>query len=273
VAPDADAGETVGTIRLAASLDEDEAGRLLEPFAVETTVVRWNGLAPRCVTVKSAGRLVLAERPLPCRDAADAVGASLAGRVGREGIGILPWDERSRGLLERIRFFAARTGAVTGDDADLARRAPEWLLPRVHLDGGPAIEADDLLAAVRTLVPGRRGDFERDVPAHLVLPTGTRCPIDYAGGRPSVEVRIQEVFGMKGGPVIGGVPLVFRLLSPARRPLQVTDDLARFWRSSYAEVRREMRGRYPKHAWPEDPATAAPTHGTRRRDARPRGTP
>ena len=136
VAPDADAGETTGTIRLAAALEGRDAERLLEPVTADVALVRWNGLAPRCVSVRSAGRLVLAERPGRCSEAHDAVAASLLDRLGREGTGILPWDDRSRGLLARMRFRAARTGATALDDAELVRRAPQWLVPRLDLAGG-----------------------------------------------------------------------------------------------------------------------------------------
>ncbi len=265
VAPDADAGETTGTVRLAEALVGADAERLLEPLVVDTALVRWNGLAPRCLRVKTAGRLVLSERPGRCREAPDAVSASLLERLRREGTAILPWDDRARGLLARIRFHAARSGAASLDDAELVRLAPRWLVPRIDLGGGPVIDGGGLAAALASLVPGRRAEFEREVPEHLVLPTGTRCRIDYSTGVPAVEARIQEVFGMRAGPVICGVPLVFRLLSPARRPLQVTDDLAGFWRTSYAEVRKQMRGRYPRHPWPEDPAAAEPTRGVRPR--------
>ena len=265
VAPDADAGETTGTIRLAAALEGRDAERLLEPMAEDVAIVRWNGLAPRCLNVRSAGRLVLAERPGRCSEAHGAVASSLLDRLGREGTGILPWDERSRGLLARMRFRAARTGAPPLDDAELVRLAPRWLVPRLDLAGGPVIDGSGLVAGLASLVSGRRADLDREVPDHLVLPTGSRCRIDYSSGAPVVEARIQEVFGMRAGPVICGVPLVFRLLSPARRPLQVTDDLAGFWRTSYAEVRKDMRGRYPRHHWPEDPAAAAPTRGMRPR--------
>ncbi|TFG86603.1 MAG: ATP-dependent helicase HrpB, partial [Gemmatimonadales bacterium] len=195
----------------------------------------------------------------------EAVATSLLERLRREGPGLLPWDERSRGLLARMRFRAARTGAPPLDDAELVRRVPQWLLPRLDLAGGAVIDGSGLLAGLVSLVSGRRADLDREVPEHLVLPTGSRCRIDYSSGVPVVEARIQEVFGMRAGPLICGVPLVFRLLSPARRPLQVTDDLAGFWRTSYADVRKEMRGSYPRHLWPEDPATAVPTRGVRPR--------
>ena len=138
-------------------------------------------------------------------------------------------------------------------------------MSQLDLSGGPVLDGAGLLRALSALIPGRRADLDRFAPEALVLPTGTRCPIDYSSGVPVVEARIQEVFGLAAGPVICGVQLVFRLLSPARRPLQVTDDLAGFWRSSYAEVRKQMRGRYPRHDWPEDPSTASPTRSPRRR--------
>jgi ATP-dependent helicase HrpB len=286
VAPDADAGETTGTIRLAVGLDAADADRLLAPLVRESVIIRWNGLAPKGVRVKAAGRLVLAEQPWRGPGFAEEAASSLLDRLHREGIGILPWADQARSLLARIRFLSAhadsvhadpaRANAAEGrpqrgtasptarDDAQLVRRAPEWLVPRLDFSGGPVIDEDGLCRALSALIPGRRADLDRLAPASLVLPTGTRRPIDYSSGVPVVEARIQEVFGMRAGPVICGVPLVFRLLSPAMRPLQVTDDLEGFWRSSYAEVRKQMRGRYPRHHWPEDPSAASPTRSPRR---------
>jgi ATP-dependent helicase HrpB len=112
---------------------------------------------------------------------------------------------------------------------------------------------------LKSLAVSMGGRIDSDVPESVTLPTGGKRAIDYAGSEPSVEARIQEVFGMSRSPVICGVPLTFRLLSPARRPLQITRNLESFWRVAYAEVRKEMRGRYPKHYWPEDPLAAQPT--------------
>ena len=171
--------------------------------------VRWNGLAPKGVRVKAAGRLVLAEQPWRGPGFPEAATASLLERLQREGVGILPWDDRTRGLLARIRFLAAHAGSAHGgsargtagpamlDDAELVRRAPEWLVPRLDFSGGPVLDGAGLLRALSALVPGRRADLDRLVPGTLVLPTGTRCPIDYSSGVPVVEARIQEVFGMR----------------------------------------------------------------------------
>jgi ATP-dependent helicase HrpB len=132
------------------------------------------------------------------------------------------------------------------------------------------LTAGRLLAALHGLLNGARprmprGELDAAVPREIILPTGAARRIDYSGGSPAVEARIQEVFGLSDSPRVCGVPLAFRLLSPARRPIQVTADLAGFWKGSYAEVRKEMRGRYPKHDWPEDPARARPTSGARPR--------
>jgi ATP-dependent helicase HrpB len=114
----------------------------------------------------------------------------------------------------------------------------------------------------------QRRDLDRLAPTHVVVPTGSRIPVDYADpSAPSIAVRLQELFGLAETPRVGDgrVPLVLRLLSPAHRPVQVTRDLAGFWRSSYFEVRKDLRGRYPKHEWPDDPMSAAPTRRARRR--------
>jgi len=262
-APDADAGETAGLIRLAAPVDPAAAERVLASVAEETLEIRWEGLVPKGYLVRRAGRLSLAERPV--RPAAEDIAAAFRQHLARAGIGALPWNERSRSLLQRLRFLArARPGAVPGDlsDSGLAGRASEWLEPFLSLTGGQVLAADRLHSALRGLAPGR---LESEVPESFTLPTGGKRKIDYAGETPAVEARIQEVFGMAASPRICGVPLTFRLLSPARRPLQVTSDLAGFWKGSYAEVRKEMRGRYPRHYWPEDPAAAVPTSRVRPR--------
>ncbi len=116
-----------------------------------------------------------------------------------------------------------------------------------------------LHTALAALARRTSAALDEQVPSSVRLPTGSMREIDYEGAEPAVEARIQEVFGLAKSPEICGVPLTFRLLSPASRPLQVTRDLGSFWRVTYAEVRKEMRGRYPKHYWPEDPLKAEPT--------------
>jgi ATP-dependent helicase HrpB len=273
-AVETDAGESIGTIRLAAPVDPAEAARVLGPVTEQAVEVRWDGLVPRAVRVTRAGRLVLAERPgrVPAREA----GASFLERLSRAGTGLLPWDAACTKLLERLRFFASRPGGEgLGDisDAGLASRAGQWLAPHLDFSGGPVLTGRSLHAALAGLLElanprvGRHG-FDEAVPDSLRLPLGGRRQIDYSSGSPVVEARIQEVYGLSASPRICGLALAFRLLSPAGRPLQVTADLAGFWKGSYAEVRKMMRGRYPKHDWPEDPSSAAPSSGPRRRPPR-----
>ena len=155
-------------------------------------------------------------------------------------------------------------------DAALAGSVNEWLaptlLPKTGID---QITADELDTALHALLPWplpRR--LEEEAPTHFEAPTGTRVPIDYAAeGGPKIAIRVQELFGLSRHPTIAGgkIPLVIELLSPAHRPVQTTRDLPGFWRGSYAAVRAELRGRYPKHPWPDDPIAASAT-----RRAKPR---
>jgi ATP-dependent helicase HrpB len=273
-APETDAGETIGTIRLAAPVDSAEAERVLAPVIEETLEVRWEGMTAKGVLSRRAGRLLLSERPV--RPPAEAGIASFRERLARLGISILPWDPATRALLDRLRFLASRLperGLGDLSDAGLIERSASWLGPVLNLAGGPVLTAGRLLAALRGLLDGARPrmprrEFDAVVPGEIILPTGAARRIDYSGGSPAVEARIQEVFGLSDSPRVCGVPLAFRLLSPARRPIQVTSDLAGFWKGSYSEVRKEMRGRYPKHNWPEDPSRARPTSGARPRRRR-----
>jgi ATP-dependent helicase HrpB len=167
-----------------------------------------------------------------------------------------------------MRFYARRRperGLGDLSDQGLAARPGEWLEPFLKLTGGQVISAGTLAAALQGMLGAERGPFETEVPESLALPTGGRRAIDYEGTEPAVAARIQEVFGLAESPRVCGVPLAFRLLSPARRPLQITSDLASFWSTTYAEVRKEMRGRYPRHYWPENPLNAEPISGVRPR--------
>jgi ATP-dependent helicase HrpB len=264
VALDADPGETTGIIRLAAPLESEEAQRALAFAAVEAAEIRWEGLVPRGMRVRRAGRLVLTERPE--RPAAQEILSSFQVELGRVGLEMLPWNRQSHRLLARMRFFSRARGRPPEEwsDPDLVSRAHEWLSPHLKPTGGQVLTAGNLLSALSSLAAGMSGRFAQEVPEAFTLPTGGRREIDYEGGEPAVEARIQEVFGLAASPRICGVPITFRLLSPAHRPLQVTRDLESFWRVTYAEVRKEMRGRYPRHYWPEDPTRAEATSSTNR---------
>jgi ATP-dependent helicase HrpB len=263
---DADPGETMAAIRLAAPVESGEAERALAFAAQEAVEIRWEGLVPKASLVRRAGRLVLTERPT--RPDPAETERSFQRALRQRGLSFLPWNAQSTRLLSRIRFYSwASATADTPDFSDdgLIDRAGEWLAPFLKFGGGQVITAGGLSAAVRALGARLGGRLDEEVPESVTLPTGGRRAIDYEGTEPFVEARIQEVFGMARTPKICGVPLTFRLLSPARRPLQITRDLESFWRVTYAEIRGEMRGRYPRHYWPEDPLTAEPTTKVRPR--------
>jgi ATP-dependent helicase HrpB len=215
------------------------------------------------------GALVLSEQPMPA--AANAAAARvLAEGAARLGVDRLPWTQALRQWRDRVAFLRRAEGAEWPDLSDAALAADvDWLA--ALFDGKTALAelpTDELEAALKSRLPQplqRRLDAE--APTHFAAPTGTRVPINYdADGGPKVAVRVQELFGVDRHPAIAGgkVPLLIELLSPAHRPVQMTRDLPGFWRGSYAAVRAEMRGRYPKHPWPDNPLAAAPTRRAKR---------
>jgi ATP-dependent helicase HrpB len=216
-------------------------------------------------------RLVLSEAPAALVLEAGAARALARGLAGL-GLSRLPWTPSQRQWRERVAFLRAAEGEEWPDlsDAALAASVEDWLAPAIEGRRGLAdITPADLDRALAGLLPAslaRR--IEAEAPTHFLAPTGSRLPIDYgAEGGPTVSVRLQELFGLGRHPSIAGgrVPLTLALLSPAHRPVQVTRDLPGFWSGSYAAVRSEMRGRYPKHPWPDDPRSAPPTTRAKRR--------
>ena len=202
----------------------------------------------------------------------EATAKLLADNIARAGIAGLPWSKAQTQWRDRVMFLRASEGDAWPDlsDAALAGTANEWLAPiLLSKTGIDQITVDEFDTALRALLPWplpRRLDAE--APTHFEAPTGSRVPIDYeAEGGPKISIRVQELFGLKSHPTIAGgkIPLVIELLSPAHRPVQTTRDLPGFWRGSYAAVRAEMRGRYPRHPWPDDPIAASAT-----RRAKPR---
>jgi ATP-dependent helicase HrpB len=216
--------------------------------------------------------LVIEERLIE-RPSAALMRRHLLDQLAARGLGALRLSETAQALRARVAFIGALEPEGWPDLSDeaLIASAPEWLGPL--LDGKSALTDVDpqvLEQALKALVGHdlvRR--LDREAPERWAAPTGSRLQIDYAAeGGPRLEVRVQELFGLAQHPSLAGgrVPLTLALLSPAHRPIQITRDLPGFWRGSWKAVRTEMRGRYPKHVWPEDPAAAAPT--TR---AKPRG--
>jgi ATP-dependent helicase HrpB len=204
----------------------------------------------------------------------DAIAAALLAGVHAHGLAQLPWSDAARALRHRAAFAQDHGGAELAlDDAALLARADEWLAPLLvgkrRLD---TIDSGALTDALRTLIGwDALKTIDRLAPTHFTSPAGSNHPIDYdAEGGPRVDLRPQALFGLATHPMIAGgrVPLVLSLTSPAGRPIQTTRDLPGFWAGSWAAVAKEMRGRYPRHPWPDDPASANATLRTKNADAR-----
>jgi ATP-dependent helicase HrpB len=218
------------------------------------------------------GALVL-EESRDARPHADLVRDATIGMMKRIGVDAWPWTERARRLRERLAFVAMHDSTWPSMSSnDLLQSIEEW--SGDVLDGVKDwndlsnVNWHDVLLS--RLSWSQRAELETLAPTHVIVPTGSNLPIDYSDpSAPQLAVRLQELFGWSDTPRLmhGRVPLTLQLLSPANRPVQVTRDLAGFWKSSYFEVRKEMRGRYPRHPWPDDPLSAPPT-----RRAKPRGT-
>jgi ATP-dependent helicase HrpB len=217
------------------------------------------------------GAIALSEQPIPVTGS-DENAQKLADGIARLGIARLPWTKALKQWRDRVIFLRANEGDEWPDlsDTALTETVAEWLTPalagQTALNDFSADEFDGALAALLPWPLKRRLDTE--APTHFEAPTGSQVPIDYeAEGGPKISIRVQELFGLDRHPAIAGgkAPLLIELLSPAHRPVQMTRDLPGFWRGSYAAVRTEMRGRYPRHPWPDDPIAAAPT-----RHAKPR---
>ena len=257
-------------ILLAARLDEAElvtafSGRLTRDQSLEAGP----GGALRVKEKLMLGALTVGERLIATPDP-ELIRNALLDQIRRDGLSRLEWGAAATSLRARLAFLRQRdTGWPDLSDEALMASLEDWLPPLlVGRKSLGAIDGHALTEALRGMIPWelvRRLDSE--APERWTAPTGSSFSIDYgAHGGPRVDVRVQELFGLAHHPSVGGVPLTLALLSPAHRPIQLTRDLPGFWRGSWSDVRKDMRGRYPKHPWPEDPATAAPT--TR---AKPRG--
>jgi ATP-dependent helicase HrpB len=265
-------GTSEARIHLAAATDLDTLREVAAPHLTVTEVVEWARGDVRAERRERLGTLVLATSPWPDPPITARTAALLEG-VRTEGLHLLGWSRDDRQLQHRLQLVHRTLGGPWGavDDAsllaDLETRVGPFLAGarrRADLTRTPL--RDVLLA---TAPPTAARDLDRLAPTHLAVPSGSRVRLDYDpdGGRPVLAVKLQELFGATRTPAVvdGRVPVLIHLLSPAGRPVQVTDDLPSFWSRGYAEVRAELRGRYPKHPWPEDPTTAPATARTRRR--------
>ncbi|MFG1941411.1 ATP-dependent helicase HrpB [Nonomuraea sp. NPDC048826] len=250
-------GSASARIRQAVVIDE-EIARLAFPVTVEEEVA-WKappGSRRGDVTarlVERLGAIELSATPLPDADVRQAL------LHGLRTEDVLTWTKEARAVRDRLAFCHRAVGEPWPDVRDLVALADRWLEPELSRARRRAdLERIDVAAALRRLVPWSER-LEAVAPERIEVPTGSRIRIDYAAEQPVLAVKLQELFGWQEAPRIAGVPLLIHLLSPAGRPLAVTADLASFWRDGYRAVRAEMRGRYPKHPWPEDPLTATPT--------------
>ena len=263
-------------IFLAAPLAREDLERLCAGQIRSEETVQWDNAALRVTARRQRclGALVLEDAPLAKPDPAAQARALLEG-VRQQGLAALPWSEAARQLQARLAFLRGVDtdgGWPDLSDATLAATLEDWLLPWLQgLHRWDQVQRLDLAALLEGRLDwNRRQRLEAWAPTHLAVPSGSRLRVDYAAGEiPVLAVRLQELFGCADTPRLAGgrVPVLLHLLSPARRPVQVTRDLASFWDNTYAEVKKDLKGRYPKHAWPEDPRQAQALRGTR-----PRGT-
>ena len=260
-----DGGASAGRIRLAAALREEDLRRYFPEGLTVETVVEFDREHERVSASREErfGAIVLRRTPLEAPPP-EQCARLLAEAIRETGLQVPTSDGAARSLLERVRFAASREPGMWPDwsEAGVAAQLETWLLMLPQVRSFDALRKVDWHALLRTVL-GHAGleRLERIYPEKYVVPTGSRIRIDYSGPVPVLAVRVQELYGLKTHPALGGghVSLKLELLSPARRVIQITSDLPGFWRNNWAPVRREMRAAYPKHFWPENPAEAQPT--------------
>ena len=265
-------GEQEARIFLAAALHIEHLADWHRELITERTFVDWDDRAG-CVRARRQqclGELVLSDRALENLDGQAVLRAMLEG-VRRRGPACLPWSEEARRLQARVNFLHGLDAARWPDVSDAALLADidNWLAPFLPgLTRLSHLGNLDLRAALLARFDWQQQQqLDKLAPTHLPVPSGSRLRVDYSGTVPVLAVRVQEMFGLAETPRVAGgkVPVLLHLLSPAQRPVQVTQDLATFWTGSYRQVRKELKGRYPKHDWPEDPLLAQPRSRVRPR--------
>jgi len=258
------AGSVSARIRLAAPIDEATARQAAAPLLTGGDEVEWSDGDVLARRVLRLGAITITQERLAHPDPG-LVAATVAAGLRTEGLGLLSWGREAEALRDRLAFCHLALGdpwpAV--DDEALLERVAEWLGPelaRAHRRSD--LTRIDVSAALRRLLGSREAArLDEVAPARLTVPSGSRIRVNYSDHRaPILAVKIQEAFGWQRAPTIADdrVTVVLHLLSPAGRPAAVTSDLPSFWRNTYPQVRAELRGRYPRHAWPDDPTTTPP---------------
>jgi ATP-dependent helicase HrpB len=276
VVADLDAGDRESTVRLAAPVTRRSIEEYFAAHIESRDRIEWNPREHAVIAQHERwlGAIRLEERRLDVPDPTQVSAALLIG-IRQLGLAQLPWTREARALQTRIEFaarFDRRASWPDVSDANLTQTMEVWLAPWLTgMSRRDHLSRLDLHAALLALLDwNQQQRLNQFAPTHFTVPSGSRIPIDYAADSATVSVRLQEVFGLRATPAVaaGAVPLTLELLSPARRPVQVTRDLMSFWARGYVEVKKELKGRYPKHYWPDDPLTAEATARARRR-----GTP
>jgi ATP-dependent helicase HrpB len=276
VAADLDGRAREATIFRATAVDLADLERDLAPHIQEGEEAFWDDRRGTIVArhVRQLGALVLAEKPLQ-QIAPELIRQGLLDAVRRKGLESLPWTDAARQWRARVQLLGT---AFPGDwpdvsDSALLASLEQWLVPfMAGMQRWSDLARLDLLQALNSLLDyPQQQQLDEFAPKALTIPTGQKVSLDYtADNGPVLAAKLQALFGWTETPKVAGgrVPVVIHLLSPARRPLAVTADLASFWNNAYPQVRKELRGRYPKHPWPEDPLTAQAQQGTKKRPAR-----
>ncbi len=272
---DLDGDPAESRIWLASALDESELREVAGTALVTERIVAWDDATDDVIAVERerCGAIILRERALRDVDPAD-VAIALGESLRRRGLGALAWSEAATALRQRLAFahHVEPTAYADVSDAALLASLDDWLVPALHgVRRRAELARVDLGAALLSRLDwSARTRLDRLAPTHLEVPSGSRIALDYSDpAHPVLAVKLQEMFGQLETPCVGEgrVPVTVHLLSPAGRPVQVTRDLASFWRAGYFEVRKDLKGRYPRHPWPDDPLVAPPT-----RRVKPRGT-
>lgn len=260
-------GRTDARVRVAAVIDEETARTAAAGLLESYEEVAWRDGDVVARRVERLGALELSAAALRTPDR-EAVRAALLDGLRREGTGLLHWSREAREVRQRLAFLHRELDGNWPDVSEeaLLERAEEWVGPELARARRRAdlerISAGGALPRLMPWATGEAARFGELAPERFEVPSGSRIRIDYGADQPVLAVKLQELFGLRATPEIAGVPLLVHLLSPAGRPAAVTADLASFWRDGYRAVRAELRGRYPRHPWPEDPATAEPTKRT-----------
>lgn len=265
-------GEREACVFLAAALRLEHLYEFHADLIKAASFIAWDDKA-QCVQARlqeRLGELRLADQPLPDADSAAVQRAMLDG-IQRNGLACLPWNEETRRLQARVNFLHSLDATRWPDfsESSLLHSSEQWLLPFLNgVTRLAQLKRVDLRAALLAMLDWQQQQqLDKLAPSHIRVPSGSSLRVDYSAPTPVLAVRLQEMFGLDQTPRVAGgaVPVVLHLLSPAQRPVQVTQDLAAFWAGSYRQVKKELQGRYPKHYWPDDPMQAQATARARPR--------